>query len=445
MHLRHLLIIALVLFGAKSAWSQVEPSATGEVTNRDEDLHMTIPPQVLGLSYAAAADRETKSNYLSGILAFNAAYNSNVLPGQASIPVADMSYSLWPTLRWEQTTSRQSRSFIYSSGYTFYQRTSVLDAVNQNASAQFGYRISPYTTISIDDSFHQNSNVYNQPYTIFSGTLSGVSNVPTAFVIAPYAEELTNTVNADFSYQFSRDAMVGGGGTFALLNFPNPSQVQGLYNSTTRSGVGFYDRRLGQSQYIGAIYQYSWIGTQSVSSTTQIQTISLFYSLSLHDELSLSLSSGPQYYRLTQPQVPATSKWTPYGLASIGWKRGHANLEADYARSVSAGQGLLGAYDSQSAGASARWQMTQTWTLASAASYGDLSNTSSSQSFSNPGGHAVSGTASVQHLIGEHISAELGYTRLHQSYASVASIVDSPDDNRAFLSISYQFTRPVGR
>jgi hypothetical protein len=40
---------------------------------------------------------------------------------------------------------------------------------------------------------------------------------------------------------------------------------------------------------------------------------------------------------------------------------------------------------------------------------------------------------------------EVGYQRLHQSYGGIAAITSDPDADREFASISYQFTRPLGR
>jgi hypothetical protein len=39
----------------------------------------------------------------------------------------------------------------------------------------------------------------------------------------------------------------------------------------------------------------------------------------------------------------------------------------------------------------------------------------------------------------------VGYTRLHQSFNGIAAIATTPDTNREFISISYQFSRPLGR
>jgi hypothetical protein len=60
-------------------------------------------------------------------------------------------------------------------------------------------------------------------------------------------------------------------------------------------------------------------------------------------------------------------------------------------------------------------------------------------------GHTVFGTALLHQQFGQNISIQLGYTRLHQKYEQVAVLSTNPDSNREFLSISYQFSKPLGR
>jgi hypothetical protein len=60
-------------------------------------------------------------------------------------------------------------------------------------------------------------------------------------------------------------------------------------------------------------------------------------------------------------------------------------------------------------------------------------------------GHTVSGTASLQQQFGGHINLQLGYTRLHQDYSNVTVLSLTPNTNREFVSVSYQFSRPMGR
>jgi hypothetical protein len=60
-------------------------------------------------------------------------------------------------------------------------------------------------------------------------------------------------------------------------------------------------------------------------------------------------------------------------------------------------------------------------------------------------GHSVSGTVSLQQQFHQNVNLQLGYTRLHQDYSDVAVLSQIPNTNREFISLSYQFSRPVGR
>jgi outer membrane protein assembly factor BamA len=106
---------------------------------------------------------------------------------------------------------------------------------------------------------------------------------------------------------------------------------------------------------------------------------------------------------------------------------------------------LLGAFSTNSASASARWQWARTWSVDAGAGYTIFKNVSPETLSSGQGGHSVSGTLSVGHPFKERFRAEAGYQRLHQTYNSIAAISGDPDSDRAFISISYQLTRPLGR
>src|SRR5262249_8191334 len=116
-----------------------------------------------------------------------------------------------------------------------------------------------------------------------------------------------------------------------------------------------------------------------------------------------------------------------------------------YSHVVSGGGGLLGAFDSNSSSASVSWQSARTWTFGSNASYATSKNVSLIMAQSNPGGTTISATVGVQHPLSEHILMGLGYTHLHQSYNNITAVSNAPDTNREYISISYQFTRPLGR
>jgi hypothetical protein len=433
--------LVALLFAVTPMWPQTGGS------------QMQTPPPVSGEAYSTEVASERRTNYLHTGFVINSAYSDNVVPGTSTNPIGDASYSFSPTIALDQTTARLHQTFTYAPGFTFYQHTSSLNEADQNLIMDVQYRLSPHVTANVQDSFRKSSNVFNQSFT--GGVISGSTQSPLVPVVVPIADQISNNANAEITYQFSRNGMVGGSGVFTDLHYPKPSQVAGLGDSNLRSGAAFYSYRLARTSYLGITYQYATSQTslpaieggsqKEAESDTQTHSALLFFTTYLTPRLSLSFSGGPQHYAMSQYPYSTLRSWAPSAAASMGWQGSRASLAASYSHVVGSGGGLLGAFVSNSASAVARWQMARTWTIGSAASYVMTGNVSSSIPQSNPGGHMVSGTFTVQHPINEHLNIECGYIRLHQSYGSVAVISNAPDTNREFVSISYQFTRPLGR
>jgi hypothetical protein len=438
--------IALVFLLAVPVWSQVDGNTTDLNANPQDESRMLTPPPVNGQAYPSTPAAEMRSNYLRAGLTFNTAYTDNLLAGATVNPISDVSYSVWPTLALDETTPRLHSVLTYSPGFTFYQRTGARNEMDQNVGLDVQYRLSPHVSASVRDMFQKSSNVFNQP-SLFSEGVYGSPQPPTVAVIPPVADLLNNTANAELTYQFSATGMVGAGGTFTNLHFPDPAEVPGLFDSASRGGSAFYSHRLSRRHYVGTLYQYSRILAYPVGATsaTQTQTIFAFYTIYLKPNLSLSLSGGPQHYDTAQAPLPVSRSWTPAATASLGWQGRHTTFAASYLRIVSGGGGLIGAFHSNSANASARWQIARTWNVGSAANYAIYKALTPFFFLANSGGHAVSGTVSIQHQLNEHFNAELGYMRLHQSFDGISVISANPDTNREYISISYQFSRPLGR
>jgi hypothetical protein len=431
----------LALLVAMPLWSQVEPSATGPPPTAGDP--METPPPVSGESYPTATGSETRSNELRGGLTFETAYDDNVLANETTTPVSDFSYTIRPSIAFDQTTGRLHNTFTYSPDFTLYQRTSARNEADQSASAKSQYRLSPHISLSLLDMFQKSTNVFNQPF----GGVSGSTQAPVEAVVAPFAAQLGNTANASLSYQFSRNGMVGGGGSSSIVNYLNSAQASGIPNSNSRSGSGFYNLRLSSSQYIGINYQYSWTISSGAGggSETKVESIYSFYTLYLKHALSLSVSGGPQHFDVTQPSIPESASWTPAVNASMNWQSSHSSLAASYSRTVSGAGGLVGAFKTTTASASGRRQWTRTWTTGCAANYSIETNVIAASFGSSPGGHSISGSVSIEHQLTERLSAEAGYARLNQDYSGIAVISANPNSDREYISISYHFARPLGR
>jgi hypothetical protein len=422
-------------------WSQVESSATGSPPSSDDP--MLTPPSVSGQIYPTATASETRSNFLRAGMNFGTAYDDNVFGAGSLTPVADIAYTIRPTISLDQEKPRLHQIFTYSPGFTLYQHTSSRNEADQNASEIIEYRLTPHISVSVRDLLRKSTNVFNEPY----AGVSGSTQPPTSIVVAPFADQLSNSASGEISYQFSSNSMIGGGGVSSIVNYLDPAQASGVSDSNSRGGSAFWNRRLTSTQNVGLMYQYSSMAasTQGINSETHSQTIYSFYTLYLKPSFSLSVSGGPQHFDVTESGLPLAASWAPAVTASVSWQVSRANIAASCSRTVDGAGGLLGAFKSTAASASARWQAARAWTVGATVSYGIQKNAVPALPLLTNGGHTLSGIFTVQHPIGERLTAECGYARLHQSYSGLGAISENPDSNREYISISYQFARPLGR
>jgi hypothetical protein len=386
-------------------------------------------------------------------MAFTSAYTDNALGSVNGQPVSDVSYSVAPFIALDETTPRLHVVSTYAPGFTFYQRESSFNEADQNASINFQYRLSPHVTFSARDGFQKSSNVFNQPDLASAGAVSGGTQEANFSVIAPIADRLSNTGNVGITSQFAANGMVGASGTFTNLHYPDQAEVPGLYDSSSQAGSVFYSLRISKMHYIGVTYEYQRLLSYPTEGQNETQThaILFFYTLYPTSRFSVSFFGGPQYSDTVQPplpslpvQVPAARAWTPAAGASLSWQARLTNIAVSYSHIISGGGGLIGAVHMDSASASVRQQMTRSLSGSLAGGYVQ-NDVLASVLAGNINGHTVSGTASLQQEFGQHINLQLGYTRLHQDYSSVAVLAATPNTNREFVSISYQFSRPLGR
>jgi|HubBroStandDraft_5_1064220.scaffolds.fasta_scaffold02562_2 hypothetical protein len=454
--------VGLVLLAAAPVWSQDDqrtvpvPAATGPISDTSANDHadlMLTPPPVSGQSYPIAFTSEERSNYLRGGVTFSAAYSDNVLAATESNRVSDVSYSVWPTIALDETTPRAHLVLTYAPGFTFYQRESSLNEADENASINFQYRLSPHVTFSARDGFQKSSNVFNQPDLASAAAVSGGTQEGNFSVIAPIADRLSNSGNVGITYQFAANSIVGAGGTFTNLHYPNQKEVPGLFDSASQGGLAFYSVRVSKINYIGATYQYQRLSSYPASGINETQThaLLLFYTMYPTKSFSISAFGGPQYadsgpqFSVTGTTAASASQsWNPAAGISLGWQGRLSSLAISYSHLISGGGGLIGAVRMDSATASLRQQLLRALSATVAGGYTENDLLAGSP-LTSGNGHTISATASLQQQFREHFNLQLGYTRLHQDYSAVAVLAANPNTNREFVSISYQFSRGLGR
>ena len=425
----------------------VDTNTAPPAFNPDVD-RMTTPPSVNGFVYPITLGSQVRSNYLRTALSFTSAYTDNLLGGTGGHPVSDITYSVAPVIGLDETTTRTHLLLNYAPGYTFYQRTSTRNEVDQDASIEFAYRLTPHVTLSAHDGFQKSSNIFNQSPDLAGGVVPAGIQTANVSVIPPFASYLSNSGNVGISYQFGLNDMVGVSGAFSNLYFLDSAQAPGLADSSSQGGLAFYSHRFAQGQYLGLTYSFQRL--LSYPAIGQNETITHaplgFYSFTpAASRVSISFFGGPQYSDTTLPFpfFPIKS-WGGIGGTSLGWQARLTSFAVNYAHVISGGGGLSAAVHQDSGSLSVRQQITKTLNGSVTGSYAQNNSIASSQ-LGATSGHSLSGSAFVHQMIGQHVDVMLEYSRIHQSYRGVQAFLNTPDTNRESISISYQFSRPLGR
>ena len=308
-------------------------------------------------------------------------------------------------------------------------------------------------TFSARDGFQKSSSVFNQPDLTSAFAVSGGAAPANFSVIAPIADRLSNSGNAGISYQFAANGMVGASGTFTNLHYPDQAEVPGLFDSSSQGGSAFYSLRISKLHYVGVTYQYQRLLSYPTQGQNETQTHRslLFYTLYATSRLSFSVFGGPQHSDTVQPAAPPLQlqplearAWTPAAGGSMSWQGRVTNFALSYSHIIAGGGGLSGAVKMDSANTSIRQQITRSLSGSLAGMY-TQNDILGSALTGGSNGHTVSGTASLQQALTQQVMLQFGYTRLHEDYSGVAVLAATPNTNREFVSISYQFSRPLGR
>jgi hypothetical protein len=436
--------VALVVLVCVPAWCQ--KGSDGEEPKNDsaQEAQLSVPPPVNGQAYSTAFVGESKSNYLRAGVSFSTAYSNNINGGDPAI--SSMSYSIWPTIALDRVTYRSHLLLNYSAGFTFYQKESAINEGDQNLGLNFQYKLSPYLTASIQESFQRTSNIFNQPSPLSEISVSGALPTTGVAIIAPALDQQSNTTSVQLTYQTSESGMLGGSGSFTGLQYLNPTQASNLSNSQSAAGSVFYSSRLRDRYYVGASYQYQNFlsyGSGAPSTRTETDTIFFFLTAYLKPTLSISISAGPQHYNSMQAPLPTVASWQPMTMASLSWRGERTTVAASYARTVGGGGGLNGTFNSNNAGVSVSWRATRNWTAAASGGYSNYQTLTPLFVGTNPGGHSLLGTATVQRTINDRLQLGLGYNWTHQNYSGIPAVSNAPNVNRVFVTLTFHVDRPL--
>jgi hypothetical protein len=456
--------LILALLTTVPLWSQTTGTGTGTGTGSnngttpDEEPDnpvmnsgMLTPPPVSGQAYPVATGDEVRVNYLGLGVTGEVAYDDNLLAGYSTTPTSDEIYSIFPTVTLDKSTLRVREELNYSPGFTFYHPSTDFNEIDQNASANLQYHLGSTATVVLQDSFLRSSSLFSQPFASSQGEITGSAPSQATGAIAPFADRISDVANVSLNDQAGDNEMFGISGQYGALDYPTSSQVPGLYNSTSWGVTAFASQRLNGRQYLGGEVQHNRIVSylKGTDSTVQSDNIFPFYTIYIRNSerstLSISVTGGPEHYIAAQAPATSVDAWAPAGTVGVGWQGHLSTVAGSYSHNITGGGGLPGAYVEDRANVAIRRELTHTWEINASGSYALNSNKTPQYPLSEPGGHTVTGSASVQHELSRSLKFQIGYDRLEESYSGIAVLAKLPNSDRVYGSITWQFTRPLGR
>jgi len=454
-------IFALTVLAASvlsAAQNQPQAGQTDEPAAPVEDLRAPTPALLSGDSGSLAFSSELeRSNYIRGGITVGATYDDNA--ASTTTKIGDFSYSILPSIQLDQTRSRLHWVLGYFGGFTANQRLTDRNQASHNLSGSLQYRLSPHMDLRLSDNFLDTTGLLQQFKNGIETPVTGPVNQPNPTLITPLAENMNNTAAADWSYQFSRDDMIGAGGTFYDAYFHDqPTGSTTLLDTSTRSGYAYYNHRFTARNWTGITYKFQRMDVGSGANLTTTHSLLLSHTIYFREHMSLSFFAGPEYSEIDTVTVTANivppvisfatisngeHQLTASGGGSFGWQGQLTSANLEVSRKVSDGGGILGAVVLDSVQGGIRRQLARRTAAHLNATYGH--NRELSGFTTGTPVNSASGTVGVEQQMSANFTLRLDYGRDYQTDSTTSSTVGSINHNRGTISISYNFTRPMGR
>src|ERR1019366_9436030 len=147
--------VSLILTIAVAAFGQ-DDNQTDSTPSPSAGTVMAVPLPLTGIAYPVEVGAESGSNYFRAGLIYETAYIDNLYPGSGK-PLHEMTYSIAPTVSFDQSTARQHRMYTFNAGQRFYKPTSTLNETDENTTLSYQIRLTPHSSLNAYDSFLDSS------------------------------------------------------------------------------------------------------------------------------------------------------------------------------------------------------------------------------------------------------------------------------------------------
>ncbi|MFY9560057.1 MAG: hypothetical protein WAQ52_07475 [Terriglobales bacterium] len=416
-----------------------------QVPEVDTGADIPLIPALLGgprTSLAFTSEME-RSNYLRGGLNVGAAYDDNALLVPTG-EVGNASYSVFPNIAIEQSTSRMSWKLEYAAGLTVNQRLSNRNQGSHDLNFDSQFRLSPHVSLRVAEDFSLASGFFDSG----AGGLGVGNGGPNANLALPLAKQRSSVTVAEANYHFALKDVIGASGSFYDLHFSDVPAGFALANTRTAAGSAFWLHGLFGRDWAGISYRFQRL-TFDPNGETRVHSIMAVNTLKLPNRFTVTSFIGPEHSD-NQGLFPAGggtahfSDWSVAGGVEVGWQKDHTSVAGGYSRQISDGGGILGVVRLQGIHGDVRQQLLPGWAVAVGASYGK--NESLTVPFEGSAGKINSSSVgvSLERNLGRSLGLRVGYN--HDFQEQFGGALPGPAHrNRVSVTLGYQWYRPLGR
>jgi hypothetical protein len=451
-----LIVISIVLLVACGSWAQESasnPDQPGAGTELPYTEVLSPPMPVSGVRMPLTfAGESARNNFVRGGVRLSTAFDDNMLTSP-NHHLTDVSYLFSPSLEIGQSRARWQWSLGYSPGFTVNQRLSQRNQAAHSLHLLTSYRLSPHVTLQLHDNFQKTNTLFSDLLGSAQAPGPGALEQPNRSVVTPLTNLTSNSSGLDLTYQFSPSSMVGASGSYYFTNYGSiagANTTYGLIDSRSWMTDGFYAHRFANRQWIGLTYNFQRL-MFDFGSRADVNRILWFYSAPIGSHMTVSLWAGPEYSKSLAPltMIPnagpflSRSHWFGAGGVSWVWQGSRTGFSLGYRQQTSDGGGLAQAVKMQSADGELRRKLSTRWALTTGATYARNNPLLTLTGFGRY--HSLMANAGFDYRMTDNLGLGLRYGRetLHHAYPGSAS--PWANRNRVWFSLSYSFTRPLGR
>lgn len=441
----------LIFVALGTAWSQSDDAAPSSTPMGRAAVN--------GDTGSLAFSSEENQNLLSGGLNLSSTYDDNAFLTNSAKQAGNVGHMISPYITITEVRPRAQFMFNYTPGFTWNQRLSQRFQADHSVGLNFQYRLTERLTARVHENFQDMSTSFDPIAQNPSLPGGNILHQPNQSVITPLAKQLMNVSDLDLIDQVGEATTIGISGSFNMLKYSNredASNVQ-LFNNQLWSADAFCSHQLSHKQSIGVTYTLQKIATfGSTREHTTSSSAVIFYTFLPSAHTMLSFFAGPDRVTVNDqfkfsfgpfviPISETHSRWLVDEGMTFAWQGQRTSAQLNFIHHISDGGGLTGAVQLYSALAGLRRQLSANWTVDLGVTYGN--NNPLSKQYGNAFS-GISGTIGVDRNLGEHFTVAMRYGRArqrYQIYGLANTPGNSPNHNIGAITLSYRFSRPLGR